>query len=177
MLEIGSYGSVRGRVATSLPTRPKTHTCPEQSQHTPSNAPHSKRTASWDTGGSRGSEHNVRFSTLWALIMRLRPAISDVREVASGELARRDHLEWRLVLRAAWLGARAARTEAAARGRRCRRWQLGHGNAVARHEPVGVRLGDGVDQEARVGVRGMSVDRLGVGDLAYLAEIHDGDPV
>src|SRR5215204_5961210 len=87
-------------------------------------------------------------------------------------------LESGLVVGAVVLGAGAAGVEGAAlRG-------VGRGRHVAGedHAPplaflVGVGYGDGREQRGGVGVARLVVERVPVGDLHDLAEVHDGDPI
>ena len=74
-------------------------------------------------------------------------------------------------------GQLAAGTETAAAGRCQWRWQLGmhFGGGVDLGERIG--FGARLDQQLAVGVCRLGVQRVGLGHLAQLAEIHNRDPV
>jgi len=70
----------------------------------------------------------------------------------------------------------ASCVEAAARGRRYRRWWLACGEAFC-NLGIGIGPRDRLQQQRRVGVGGRVVHLLGRPNLAELAEIHYGDPI
>src|ERR1700749_1846743 len=96
--------------------------------------------------------------------------------MASGVLAGTHRLQFWYLVAAFLIGARATRSEAAARWRRNRRRRLADRHAFGR-AALGIGHRDRLDQERRIGMRRSGKELLGRAYLAEATEIHHRDAV